>query len=299
MSARPSLKWLALLAGIWLAEIFVAPQISSYVLRVALYAGINVVLAVSLNIVNGMTGQFSLGHAGFMAVGGYLAAFLSLNYLGAGPLALVVGCLLGGLASSLVGIVVALPSFRLRGDYLAMVTLGFGEIIRVTLLNVEAVGGARGLSGIPFSVSLGWVGSAALLCLFVSYRVVAAPEGRAYLAVREDEIAAQAMGVNPFQSKLRAFILASFFAGIAGGLYAHTLTLLEPSDFDFFRSIEILIMVVLGGIGSIHGAAIAAIALTLSREGLRFLQEWTQVDLRMIVYSLLLVGLMLARRNRR
>jgi branched-chain amino acid transport system permease protein len=299
--------WLVALASVWIFQGFIADQIDPYFFAIIMYAGINIILAVSLNLVNGFTGQFSMGHAGFMSVGGYTAAFLTTTLQASHPewltdpvlsSFLLLGALvLGGLAASLAGYIVGLPSLRLRGDYLAIVTLGFGEIIRVIVLNVDAIGGARGLPNIPGLSNFGWVYTWIVLTLFVIWRLINSSHGRAFLAVREDEIAAEAMGVHTTRAKVRAFVIGAFFAGVAGGLFAHYLRYLNPQTFDFNRSFEIIIMVVLGGMGSITGSVVAAVFLTVIREALRPLQEITKIDFRMVIYSLMLILLMLTRPN--
>jgi len=276
--------------------------------------GVNVILAVSLNIVNGMTGQFSIGHAGFMAVGAYLSGVTSLalkdvaiSFL---PVAvsdqvfLLVALLVAGLSAALAGFLVGLPSLRLRGDYLAIVTLGFGEIIRVAVTNTEAFGRALGLSGIPQTSSVAMVWFWVFLVVLVSRRIAGSSHGRSLWAIREDEVAAEAMGVNTTGYKVRAFVVSSFFAGVAGGLFAHFVPIINPGSFTFVKSMEVVVMVVLGGLGSTTGAIVAAMFLTLLPEGLRsafaaLAPEGNlaqQVDqIRMPVYGLLLVALMLAR----
>jgi branched-chain amino acid transport system permease protein len=302
-----SLFWISALVVIWVIQAFFAADIDPYFFTILMYAGINVMLAVSLNLVNGFTGQFSIGHAGFMAVGGYTSAFLTLtiyNYypefsqgLFAPQLCFFTCLLAGGLMAASVGYIVGLPSLKLKGDYLAIVTLGMGEIIRVVLLNMDFLGGARGLPGIPAITSFGWVYSFALITTFFVWRIVQSPFGRTFLAVREDEIAAEAMGVNTTKAKIRAFVIGAFFAGIAGGLFGHYLRFLTPATFDFNRSFEIVIMVVLGGMGSITGSVVAALFLTGIKEALRPLQEITKLDFRMVIYSLMLIVLMLNRPN--
>ena len=278
----------------------------SYLVYVAGLAGINVVLAVSLNVVNGFTGQFSLGHAGFMAVGGYVAAAITIavgsEYQLSGiptwlsdQLLFFAATIAGGVCAAVAGLVVGFPSLRLRGDYLAIVTLGFGEIIRVVIENMHAVGGATGMSGVPPSSNVFWVLFWAGAVVLVSHRLLRSSHGRALLAVREDEIAAEAMGVDTTGYKVRAFAISAFFAGVAGSLLGHYLQILTPKDFTFVRSIEIVAMVVLGGIGSISGAVVAAVLLTVLPEALRPLQDYTGVDFRMVIYAGLLVVLMLAR----
>lgn len=288
-------------------------SVDAFIQLTLIYVMINMILAMSLNLVNGFTGQFSLGHAGFMAVGAYTSAFLStLVPPFAGPLQIIYFGLLalaGGLASAIAGYLVGLPSLRLRGDYLAIVTLGFGEIIRVVLLNTPAVGGARGMYGIQgptewiaggvtfskfifgYTHALFWV----LTCFFFIHRVIRSSHGRAFLSVREDEIAAEAMGINTTQAKVRAFVLSSFFAGVAGSIFAHYSNYLNPSTFTFNRSVDAVIMVVLGGMGSLSGSVMAAAIITILPEALRPLQEHTGVDLRMVIYSLCLILLMILR----
>ncbi len=300
-------RWLLVLGGIWAFQFLASDQIDPYFYSIIIYSGINIVLAVSLNLVNGFTGQFSMGHAGFMSVGGYTSAFLTIWFAQQFPGVLespwsgapvFVGALLaGGLAASVAGFLVGLPSLRLKGDYLAIVTLGFGEIIRVLILNLDFIGGARGLPGIPALSHFGWVYSVVVVCVFFVARIMQSSHGREFLAVREDEIAAEATGVNTTRAKVRAFVLGAFFSGVAGGLFAHTLRYLNPQTFDFNKSFEIIIMVVLGGMGSITGSIVAAVLLTISREALRPLQELTHIDFRMIIYSLLLIVLMLTKPN--
>jgi branched-chain amino acid transport system permease protein len=267
----------------------------AYLYSVIVYVGINVILAVSLNFVNGMTGQFSLGHAGFMCVGAYASALVTLAFTDPGPAHFVLALGVGAVAAAFAGFLVALPSFKLRGDYLAIATLGFSEIIRVICLNTEAIGGARGLPGIPPLANLGWVAVCVALTIALAYRVAGSREGRAYLAIRDDEIAAEAVGINLRATKTRAFVLAAALAGVAGALYAHVLRYLNPQSFDFNLSIEIVAMVVLGGSGSILGAACAALILTGLKEALRPLQALTGIDFRMAIYALLLIFLVRIR----
>jgi branched-chain amino acid transport system permease protein len=261
-----------------------------------------------------MTGQFSIGHAGFMAVGAYLAGVTSLALkdvaLSFLPVAvsdqvfLVVSLLVGGIAAALCGFLVGLPSLRLRGDYLAIVTLGFGEIIRVVVQNTEALGRSLGLSGIPQTSSVAMVGFWVFLVVLVARRIAGSSHGRSLWAIREDEVAAEAMGVNTTGYKVRAFVISSFFAGVAGGLFAHFVPIINPGSFTFVRSMEIVVMVVLGGLGSTTGAIVAAVFLSLLPEGLRSLftafgsegSMAQKVDqIRMPVYGLMLVALMLSR----
>lgn len=296
--------WLALLGALVLCDLSVPHLVNSYVWQIIIRVGIYVTLAVSLNIINGITGQFSMGHAGFMAVGGYTAAYLTMmlgansegwvrwlpwngpwaafagsSALAALPSALSTGIVFlialaaGGLAAALAGYVVGIPSLRLRGDYLAIVTLGFGEIMRNLIANVNVIGASRGLPGVPHYSNLFWVYSVAALVIFVSYRLLASGPGRAMLAVREDEIAAAAMGINTTRTKIQAFAIGTFFAGIAGALLGHHTEYLHPDYFKFDKSFEVIIMVVLGGMGSVSGAAVAAVLLAIAPEALRYAKD--------------------------
>ena len=287
-------------------------KINSYRLFILYDIGINIILAVSLNLINGYTGQFSLGHAGFMAVGAYTAAVITnqfgeLNSFASGVI--FPGALLaGGLLAAVAGLLVGIPTLRLRGDYLAIVTLGFGEIIRVIFQNMERVGGARGLSITHGWTNLFWTFSLAAVTIYVVTALVHSTYGRGFIAVRDDEIAASAMGINATKYKVTAFVVGAFFAGIAGGLYAHSKQFLTPGGFGFMESISIVVMVILGGMGNTTGVIIAAILLTLLPEELRRLSSIEHLpgitkefplswigNIRMIIYSLLLVVLMLTR----
>ena len=276
-------------------------HIDLYYLDVLTTIGINIVLAVSLNLVNGHTGQFSLGHAGFMAVGAYLSAAVSV-FLGPQLLGEEGGTILaqhgvfllallgGGISAAIAGLLVGIPSLRLRGDYLALVTLGFGEIIRVVFQNIEVLGGALGFNGIPFYTNIFWVLAAAAATIFTVTSLVSSTYGRGFLATHDDEIAAEAVGINTTRYKITAFTVGAFFAGIAGGLYGHFKMTITPTGFDFTRSIEIVVMVILGGMGNTFGVILAAIVLTVLPEALRPIAEY-----RMIIYSALLILLMLMR----
>jgi branched-chain amino acid transport system permease protein len=272
----------------------VGDRINSYWLFISYDIGINIILAVSLNLINGYTGQFSLGHAGFMAVGAYTAAVITnqigeLNSFASG--AVFVGALLaGGLLAAVTGLLVGIPTLRLRGDYLAIVTLGFGEIIRVILQNMNAVGGARGLSVAHGWTNFFWAFGFAAVTVYVVTALVHSTYGRGFIAVRDDEVAASAMGINPTKYKVTAFVIGAFFAGIAGGLYAHSKQFLSPNGFGFMQSITFVVMVILGGMGNTVGVIIAAVLLTLLPEFLRPVAEY-----RMIIYSFLLIVLMLTR----
>jgi len=271
-----------------------ADRINPYVLFILYDIGINIILAVSLNLINGYTGQFSLGHAGFMAVGAYTAAVITnqfgdLNAFAAG--ALFLGALLaGGLLAAVTGLLVGLPTLRLRGDYLAIVTLGFGEIIRVVFQNMEKVGAARGYSVMHGYTSFFWTFSMAAVTIYVVTALVHSTYGRGFIAARDDEVAAEAMGINTTKYKVTAFVVGAFFAGIAGGLYAHSKQFITPGGFNFMESIAIVVMVILGGMGNTPGVILAAVLLTVLPEVLRPVAQY-----RMIIYSLLLIVLMLTR----
>ncbi len=309
------LLWLALYVAVLVGAAYALDAVPvagmAYYNRIIVIMGINITLAVSLNIINGHAGQFSLGHAGFMAVGAYFSAFLTFFYfapyvekLGAGTKSwmmqntlLLASVLAGGALAAFAGYIVGLPSLRLRGDYLAIVTLGFGEIIRVLILNVDKIGGARGFSGIPNWSNFFWVYFFCGVTILISWRLVQSSVGRAFLAVREDQIAAEAMGVNTTRYKVKAFVIGSFLAGVAGGLYAHYMMYLNPTMFMFIKSFEVVAMVVLGGLGSISGAVIAAVILTFLPEGLRMAKGVLHMtkDPRMVIYSIMLIVLMLTR----
>jgi branched-chain amino acid transport system permease protein len=286
-----------LLMAILMAAVvsYFSAQFNRYYLGIAIDLGINIILAVSLNLINGHTGQFSLGHAGFMAVGGYTAAKFTLALQTilppwAQPLLFLVALLLGGLLAAIAGLAVGVPTLRLRGDYLAIVTLGFGEIIRVFFQTTEMFGAATGLTGIPNWTTFAWAWSFAALTVFVVGCLVSSTYGRGFLAVHDDEVAAGAMGINPVRYKVTAFVIGAFFAGIAGGLYAHHKQFLSPGGFDFMKSIDIVVMVILGGMGRTAGVIVAAVLLTLLPEVLRGFSDY-----RMIIYSLLIIILMIVR----
>ena len=251
-----------------------------------LFFGINVIMTASLNLINGYTGQFSLGHAGFMAVGAYVAAILTVNFQVPFPLAL----LAGALAAAFLGVLIGLPTLRLRGDYLAIATLGLGEIIRVVLINIDYVGGAAGFKGIPRDTNFAWVFFAVLLTLFFIKNFVNSTHGRACIAIREDEIAAEAMGIPTTRYKVMAFAIGAGFAGLGGGLFGHTLTYLNPTSFTFMQSFFFLIMVVLGGMGSLTGSIVGAFFVTILQAALA---DWP--EFRMIIFAVALILFMFYR----
>jgi len=312
MRVRSLLAVGALLAFLALLDLAAPRVLNPYYVTILSRIGIAVIAAASLQLVNGFTGQFSIGHAGFMAIGAYASAALSV-YAGAAALDAAsqivpltaarwlyfpVLLVFGGLVAAVSGIVVAVPALRLRGDYLAIATLGAGEIIRIAILNIDAVGGARGFSlassahpGIDLRYeSLAGVFGVAALTVATLARLVYAGGGLAFRAVREDEIAAESIGIATTRVKIEAFLVASFFAGVAGALFAHSEGYIHTNSFGFVRSFELVAFVVLGGLGSLTGAILAAATLTALPELLRGLGEW-----RMILYSLLLIATMLLR----
>lgn len=311
------------LIGLWPLNRVMVQYMDSYYLLIVILIGVNIILATSLNLVIGITGQFSLGHAGFMAVGAYVTGIILRHYEIREPAggvldAIVMGKLatslvLGGIFAAVAALIVGIPSLRLRGDYLAIATLGFGEIIFVVIINTEHigpyyVGGNSGLHGVPIYLKTRffWIYFWVVICVVTMWRLVYSTKGKAFLAVREDEIAAAAMGVNTTFYKVAAFTIGAFFAGVAGGLSSIVTGNLDPSSYRFMRSIEIVVMVVLGGSGSISGAVLAAVLLTFLPEALRFLKEIPFIkahtgaefpinQLRLIIYSFLLIVMMLVR----
>lgn len=296
---------LAVIGGLWPLSAFLADQVNPYVVQVLILVGINVILATSLNLINGITGQFSLGHAGFMAVGAYVTGVL-VNYWAAhGRLeghewqAMLLFLPLGGIIAAAMGLIVGIPTLRLTGDYLAVATLGFGEIIRIIITNTQSIGpfevrGSQGLR-VPVISNFFWTFAWVVICVVCVWRIVHSTKGKAFLAVREDEIAATAMGINTTVYKVVAFIIGAFFAGVAGGLQATYFFLIDPKWFGFMESVTIVVMVVLGGSGSITGVILAAVLLTWLPEQLRSLEALHVEEYRMVLYSLLLIVMMLVR----
>jgi len=319
---KPAMYTLLALAAI-VAIIFLADKFfDAFTLRVFNLCAVYIVLALSLNLLNGFTGLFSLGHAGFMAVGAYVSALLTMpahlkemNYflqpivpwLHNITIPFLPALILAGLVSGLVGFLIGAPVLRLRDDYLAIATLGFGEIIRVLITNLQGItNGAQGLKGLPrFSTTFAvWV-AAGFVVLFMLL-LMRSSYGRAMKAVRDDELAAEAMGINVFKVKVASFTMSSFLAGIGGALLGHMITTIDPKMFTFMLTFNILLIVVLGGIGSITGSVISAIIVTVLMEALRFLDEPMNLiifkteglpGLRMVVFSLLLMVMIIYRQR--
>ncbi len=303
-----ALAALATLIAFWFIDRACAVWLDPYAFYLLRLIGINLMLAISLNLIMGFTGQFSLGHAGFMAVGAYAAAatskwlvahYPSIAQQPALKLSIFLATtLLGGVMAAISGLVVGLPTLRLRGDYLAIATLGFGEIIRVAFVNLEVVGGARGLTDIPplgetaFVSHFLWVALWAAVTLWVIYRLVRCTRGIAFQCIREDELAAASIGINTTYYKVLAFVVGAFFAGVAGSLFAHdpSQRYINPDTFKFMKSIEAIVMVIVGGMGSLTGTVMAAGFLTVLPELLRSIGEY-----RMVLYSVLLIVMMLMR----
>ncbi len=279
---------------------------TEYVQRIVLLAGINIILAVGLNLINGTTGQFSIGHAGFMAVGAYGAAYVGVQLapavqhaLGKGGAADAVSfnlaLLAGALFAGFTGLIVGLPSLRLRGDYLAVVTLGFGEIIRILFNNATFLGAATGYfgddpSGLPAYTTFFWVYAWVALIVVSIHNLTFSQTGRSLTAIREDEIAAEAMATPTTRLKVTAFAISAATAGIAGGLFAHMQAGVRPEDFRFEKSIDMIVMIIVGGLGSISGAILGGIFVAVSLELMRDLQQY-----RLVLYALLLIVIMIVR----
>jgi branched-chain amino acid transport system permease protein len=299
-------KWAYWLAAILLLVVLQSTLrglIGAYNYQIVILVGINIILAVSLNLINGVTGQFSIGHAGFYAIGGYTSAALVVY---GGPsiraltkfmpsmvqdtILLLAGMLAGAAAAGLAGLAVGIPSLRLRGDYLAIVTLGFGEIIRVFILNIDAIGGSRGFSGIPQLSNFFWVYLLVLITIVTIRNVIQSSYGRAFISIRDDEIAAEAMGVDTTRHKVMSFVISSMFAGIAGGLFGHFTMYLHPNSFLFTTSFYLIIMIVVGGLGTISGSVLGAILVTVTLEVFRGFGAF-----RLVNFAILLVLIMIYR----
>jgi len=271
-----------------------AGSINKYYASILIMIGINVIMTVSLNLTTGFLGELALGHAGFMSVGAFTAGIITKSLsanLGWDPAAcLPISLLAGGILAAVMGFLIGVPALRLKGDYLAIITLGFGEIIRVIIQNLQITGGASGISRVPRINNFSTTYIIMVLVIVVMFTLGRSRHGRAILSIRENAVAAESTGISVTRYKIFAFTFAAFFAGIAGGLYAHQIGRVSAASFDFNKSIEYLVMVVLGGMGSITGSIIAAGVLTLLPELLR---EFS--DYRMLVYSIALILMMLFR----
>lgn len=251
---------------------------------------INIILATSLNVTVGCLGQITLGHAGFMSIGAYTAAIFTKSGLVSAPFSYFIGIVLAAVAAGGVGVLIGIPALRLRGDYLAILTLAFGEIIRVFIETMNITGGAQGLVGIPLFQNFAIIYWITVLSVVIMYLELTSRHGRAILSIREDEIASEASGINTTYYKTLAFAISAAFAGVAGAIYAHNLGVLGAKQFDYNYSISILVIVVLGGLGSFTGAILSAIVLSILPELLRGFNDY-----RMILFALILIGMMLFR----
>lgn len=290
-----SRKALPILIVVGLVLSFAIPQfnlVNKYIQLIMMYVGINIILTVSLNLVNGYMGEFSVGHAGFMAVGAYVSAVLTTMILPSNlnPYLFPLVVIAGGIGAALVGLVVAIPSFRTRGDYLAIITLALNMIVKSVIENIEVIGGPRGIPGVEKLTTMPWVFVWTVISIWVIRNFIYSNYGRGVLSIREDEIASELMSVNTRQAKLMTFVISSFFAGVAGALFAHVLQFISPRVFDIIKSTDVLIMVYLGGIGSIAGSILGATIYTVLLEILRPLGLW-----RMVLMPLVLVLLMIFR----
>ena len=268
-----------------LSALMVQGLIDAYLERILMTICINVILALSTNLIINFTGQLTLGHSAFMAIGAYAAA--AIFKVGV-PFFLSI--VLGSIVAAIFGFLIGLPTLRLKGDYLAITTMGFCQIIVVLIQNISQLGGAQGMTGIPGKTNFAWVFFSMIFTILVLSHVVKSRQGRAMISVREDEIAAEAMGINTTRYKVMAFTLGAFFAGLAGGLYAFLMMFIEPSSFNYFKSIDLVIYVVLGGSGNFIGCITSTTILTILPEALRPLNDY-----RMVIYSLLLIVIMILR----
>ena len=288
--SKTNLCWIALsaIAFILVSVLINIGLLGSYY-QITLYnICINIILAVSLNLIIGICGQFSLGHAGFMCIGAYSAAILVKSMPNMGGFA--IGIVIGLVISAIAALIVSIPTLRLRGDYLAIATLGFSEIIRIIVLNMEITNGAAGITGIPQLTSWPLLFIVMVLSIIIVTNFGRSRQGRACISIREDEIASEAMGVNTTQYKTMAFVIGAMLASVAGALYACNFFVIQPDLFNFNKSIDILVMVVFGGMGSITGSLIAAIFIGILNT---VLQSFSSI--RMIIYGLALVGIMIFR----
>lgn len=260
-----------------------ADIIDSYLFLNIVSIGINIILAVSLNLITGFTGQFSLGHAAFMAIGAYTSGIVTAK-LG---LPFIVGIIAAALVAAIAGLLIGIPTLRLKGDYLAIATLGFGEIVRIIGLNWDYIGGAMGLNDIPRYTNWTWLFAFIVITIVIISNFINSYNGRAVISIKEDEIASTSMGVNTSYYKVLVFSMGAFFAGIAGALYANYFYFIKPDSFGFMKSVDILVIVVLGGLGNIKGSVISAIALSLISLSLQGM-----ASLRMVIYAVILFVMM-------
>jgi len=290
MLTKKNLAWLALIVVTYLLikVLIVVGVLNPYYQITFMMVVINIILALGLNLIIGFTGQFSLGHAGFMAIGAYCTGIVLVN--NPGPVGFAIGLAIGLLMCMVVALLIAIPTLRLKGDYLAIATLGFAEIIRIIAINLKITQGASGLSNIPKVITVDLALFLLLVSILVVVNFIHSAPGRACVSIREDEIAADAMGINTTKYKTMAFVIGTMLAALAGSMYAGYFYVIYPQTFGFIKSIDVLIIVVFGGMGSLTGSILAAILLGLIN---LFLQSFA--DLRMIIYALMLIGIMVFR----
>jgi len=273
--------------------------LNPYWQQIIQFAGIMTISALGLNLIYGYTGQFSLGHAAFYGLGAYTSALITKSFPQGGIASLLVALPVAVVFVGMVAFLIGLPILRLKSDYLGIATLGFGIIMKVVFDNADAVipqmGGSRGMLGIPKLTNFTLVFVFAIATIMVIRNFVFSSLGRACISIREDEIAAESVGINTTKYKTLGFVIGSMFAGIAGALYAHLYTFLHPSNFDFLKSIDVLLIVVLGGLGSISGTVIAAVGWTFLLEGLRVVLPSQILDWRLVIYPLLLIIVMILK----
>lgn len=293
MTKTNKLMWIFLIgAYVLIFGLTKAGLISNYNTGIIILILINITLAVSLNLTMGFLGQLALGHAGFMAIGAYTSAILTMRMELSPVIAFPIGLISAGIMAAIFGVLIGIPTLRLAGDYLAIVTLAFNEIIRNVLESMTITNGARGISGIPKYTTFTSAYVVTAICILTVYLLIKSRHGRSIISIREDEIASEACGVNTTYYKLLAFCISAFFAGVAGSLYAHNITTISPSAFDYNKSIEIAIMVVFGGLGSIPGSVISATILTALPQMLIEFAKW-----RMLIYSIILVVFMILKQT--
>ncbi len=323
MKKRSVILSILLLAVLVLVLFLIDGHASKYIIRITRLCAINIILALSMNLVQGFTGIFSLGHAGFMAIGAYSVALLTIPVakketifmlepliapLNTLTLPFGVALIIGGLLAAAVAFFIGLPCLRLRGDYLAIATLGFSEIIRILITNAQSLtNGAQGLKSIPKTADVWWCYGIALLTIVFIALLISSSHGRALKAIREDEIAAESMGISLLRHKMLSFMISAFLAAVGGGLYASYIGTIGPDVFQISRTYDILMIVVMGGMGSITGSVMAAFIVTIGQEWLRvldgplpFLSFWPEngvAGMRMVVFSLLLLVVILFFRN--
>ncbi|MBW2203378.1 MAG: branched-chain amino acid ABC transporter permease [Deltaproteobacteria bacterium] len=325
MTPKTRDRWLTYLSVLVLLGILLLAQeyADEYQVRILNMVAIYITLAVSYNLINGVTGQFSLEPNAFVALGAYTASLLTLTPLEKEMSFIIDPCIwplsvisipflpaviIGGLVAAFFGFLMGFPVFRVRGDYLAIVTLGFGEVIRVVANNLQSVtNGPLGLKGIALYTNLWWSWGLALVTLFVINRLVKSSYGRALKAIRENELAAESMGINAFRHKLLAFTMSAFFEGMAGALLAHLITTISPMLFTFFMTFNLLIIITIGGLGSITGSVLAAIAFAWGSELLRAVEEPINIlglytipgipGMRMVIFSIILIVVMIFARK--